>query len=349
MSMTAPVAPTGLPFDASALAQYLQRHLAGDWSRLEVRQFVGGQSNPTFLLSSGERRVVLRKQPGGRLLPSAHAVDREFRIMQALHATDVPVPAMLHFCSDPAVIGTPFYVMEHVAGRVLKDPLLTSLPPGERTAIYDTMNATLARLHRVDYAALGLGDYGRPGNYFARQIDRWTRQYRDSETEPIAAMDELIRRLPPLVPADDRSSIVHGDFRLENMICHPIEPVVLAIVDWELSTLGHPLADLAYNCFAYRLPRTAFDGLSDVPLAGTGIPTEAEYVERYFERSGIRPVALWGFYMAFAFFRLAAILQGVLRRALDGNASSPDAIERGSRATLCAQAGLAALDSGDGA
>jgi aminoglycoside phosphotransferase (APT) family kinase protein len=234
--------------------------------------------------------------------------------------------------------------MEHVAGRVLRDTLLADMNPHQRSAMYDAMNDTLARLHRVDYAALGLSDYGRPGNYFARQIDRWTRQYRDSETEALAAMDELVARLPALVPADERASIVHGDFRLENLIFHPTEPRVLAIVDWELSTLGHPLADLAYNCFAWRLPRTAFEGLADVALAGTGIPTEAQYVERYVERTGIRPAAPWGFYMAFAFFRLAAILQGVKKRALDGNASSPDAMERGSKAGLCAQAGLAALE-----
>jgi aminoglycoside phosphotransferase (APT) family kinase protein len=278
------------------------------------------------------------------LLPSAHAVDREFRVMHALRTTDVPVPAMLDFCADPSVIGTPFYVMEHVAGRVLKDSLLETETPAAREAIYDAMNSALARLHLVDYAACGLADYGRPGNYFARQIDRWGRQYRDSATTTIAAMDELIRVLPGLVPADDRSSIVHGDFRLENLIYHESGARVLAIVDWELSTLGHPLADLAYNCFAYHLPRRAFGGLADVSLAQTGVPSEGDYIERYFERTGILPAAPWGFYIAFALFRLAAILQGVLRRALDGNASSPDAVERGNLAPLCAEAGLAALD-----
>jgi len=330
--------------DTAALARYLGAHVAGDWRDLSLRPFAGGQSNPTFLLTSRAGAAVLRKQPAGKLLPSAHAVDREFRIMQALHATDVPVPRMLHYCADPSIVGTPFFVMEHVPGRVLKDPLLEGESLGARSAMYDAMNASLASLHRVDYAACGLADYGRPGNYFARQVDRWSRQYRDSETQSIAAMDELMRRLPAMVPADDRASIVHGDFRLENLIYHPTEPVVLAIVDWELSTLGHPLADLAYNCFAYRLPRDAFGGLAGIDLADTGIPSEAEYVARYVERTGIRPAAPWGFYVAFSLFRLAAILQGVLRRALDGNASSADAIERGSRAQLCAETGLAALE-----
>jgi aminoglycoside phosphotransferase (APT) family kinase protein len=333
-----------VPFDVESLERYLAAHLPGEWRGLALRQYVGGQSNPTFLMTSGGRTAVLRKQPAGRLLASAHAVDREFRVMQALNGTDVPVPRVLHFCVDPSVIGTPFYLMEHVAGRVLKDSLLEGHSAASRAALYDAMNATLSRLHNVDYAACGLGDYGRPGNYFARQIDRWSRQYRDSATTTIRAMDELLQRLPGLVPADDRSTIVHGDFRLENLIYHPTEPVVLAIVDWELSTLGHPLADLAYNCFAYRLPRRAFGGLADVALAATGIPSEGDYIEAYFARTGIRPAAPWGFYMGFAFFRLAAILQGVLRRALDGNASSPDALERGSLATLCAETGLAALE-----
>jgi len=333
-------------FDIDALAAYLTQHLPGKWSRLEVRQFVGGQSNPTFLLDNGERKVVLRKQPGGQLLPSAHAIDREFRVMQALGATDVPVPRMLHFCSDASVIGTPFYVMQHLDGRVFGDPLLPDQSPSARAAMYDAMNGTLARLHRVDYRAVGLADYGRPGNYFARQIDRWTRQYRQSETSPIAAMDRLIDMLPGLVPNDDRATIAHGDYRLENLIYHPTDSVVIAILDWELSTLGHPLADLAYNCFAYRLPSGAVKGIAGVPLADTGIPTEREYVERYVARSGIEPHAPWGFYMAFALFRLAAILQGVLRRALDGEASSPDALQRGKLAPLCAEVGLAAVAGG---
>ncbi|MBI4191855.1 MAG: phosphotransferase family protein [Betaproteobacteria bacterium] len=340
--------PAETGFSPEPLARYLDAHLPGRWCDLELRRFVGGQSNPTYLLAADKRKVVLRKQPEGRLLPSAHALDREFRVMQALGTTDVPVPKMIHFCSDLNVIGTLFYLMEHVSGRVFKDPLLESLPRAERGALYDAMNASLAKLHGVDYAACGLADYGRPGNYFARQIERWTRQYRDSETGTIAAMDELMRHLPQLVPADDRSSIVHGDFRLENLIFHETEPVVLAILDWELSTVGHPLADLAYNCFAYHLPRRAFGGFADISLEETGIPSEEDYIEAYFSRTGIRPLAPWGFYIAFALFRLAAILQGILHRALDGNASSPDALEHGNLAGLCAEAGLAALDTSPG-
>ena len=333
-------------FDVRNLAAYLSARLPGDWPSLRLRPFVGGQSNPTFLLEAGDARYVLRKQPGGVLLPSAHAIDREYTIMRALAATDVPVPDMLHYADDPSVIGTPFYIMAFMAGRVFKDPLLPGMSVDERARIHDAMNLTLARIHGVDPAANGLAAFGRPGNYFGRQIDRWTRQYRDTETETIAAMDELIRRLPGLVPVDERVAIAHGDYRIENLIYHPEKPEVIAVVDWELSTLGHPLADLAYNCFFYHLPRRAFGGVSDVDFAGSGVPDEAAYIERYFERTNIVPVAPWGFYMAFALFRLAASLQGVLKRAQAGHASSPDAIERGRLAGLCALAGLAALDGG---
>lgn len=328
----------------AALEQYLSAHVAGDWRELTLRQYVGGQSNPTFFVKGRGGEAVLRKQPGGRLLPSAHAVDREFRIMQALDGTGVPVPRMLHYCTDASIIGTPFYLMEHVSGRVYKDALVEGVARETRAAMYDAMNETLARLHTVDYAARGLSDYGRPGNYFARQIDRWSRQYRESETRAIAAMDELMRRLPGMVPQDERASIAHGDYRIENLIYDAAAPRVLAVLDWELSTLGHPLADLAYNCFVYRLPRNAFGGLRGVDLATHGIPSEGEYATRYIERTGIRPAAPWGFYVAFALFRLAAILQGVLRRALDGNASSPDGMQRGALAPLCAETALAALE-----
>ena len=322
---------------------YLANHLQGEWQHLKLVAFSGGQSNPTYLLRAGPLSYVLRKQPPGRLLPSAHAVDREYRIIWALSATNVPVPRAIHFCSDAKIIGTPFYIMEHVAGRVFRDTLLPQLPVGERTAIYDAMNLTLSRLHNVDYAALGLQDFGKPGNYFRRQIDRWGRQYRDSGGATIPAMEILMQSLPGLAPEDDRSSIVHGDFRLENLIIHPTEPVVVAVIDWELSTLGHPLADLAYNCFYYHLPHSAFGSFGDIELEGTGIPTEAEYIERYFDRTGIRPLAPWGFYVAFALFRLAAILHGVLQRALAGNAHSPEAMEQGRLATLCANVAVQAL------
>ncbi|ALJ16336.1 phosphotransferase family protein [Sphingopyxis macrogoltabida] len=330
--------------DKSRLGAFLARSLPGDWGRLSATPFVGGQSNPTYLLAAGPERYVLRKQPAGTLLPSAHAVDREYRIMAALAPTGVAVPRVRLFSDDRGIVGTPFYVMDFVNGRLFRDPLLGELESDERAAVHDAMNDMLARLHHVDPAAHGLGDYGKAGDYFARQIARWSRQYRESETQPIAAMDELIRRLPGLIPDDGRVAIAHGDYRLENLLFHPDRPEVLAVLDWELSTLGHPLADLAYNCFCYHLPERAFHGLADRDLAGSGVPCEEEYVARYVARTG-RPLdAPWGHYMAFALFRLAAILQGVLRRALDGQAASPDSLQRGALAGLCAEAGLAALD-----
>jgi aminoglycoside phosphotransferase (APT) family kinase protein len=234
--------------------------------------------------------------------------------------------------------------MAHVDGRVIKDPLTPDLGAADRASIYRSMGETLTRLHRVDVAAQGLADYGKPGNYFGRQIDRWTRQYRQSETERIEAMEQLIDWLPRHIPADDLTAIAHGDYRLQNLIVHPSEPRVVAILDWELSTLGHPLADLSYNCIPYHLPRRAFQGLSDIDLAGTGIPPEAAYVADYARLTGWDPAPRWGFYMAFALFRLAAIMQGVRKRALDGNANAPDALERGAMAALCAEAGETARD-----
>ena len=330
--------------DEAALAACLAGQLAGNWRALRVRPFVGGQSNPTYLLEAGAERYVLRKQPPGQLLPSAHAVDREWRVMQALQQAEVPVPPMFRFVEDRSIIGTPFYVMGYVEGRLFRDPLLPELSAQERARAHDAMNLALARLHTVEPVAIGLGDFGKPGNYFARQIDRWGRQYRDTSTEEIAAMNELIAVLPSLAPTDERSAIVHGDFRIENLLFHPTRPEVVAVLDWELSTLGHPLADLAYNCFAYHLPRRAFHGFADVDLTGTGVPPEEAYVASYLERTGLRLAAPWGFYVGFALFRLAAILQGVLHRAINGQASSPDAVERGSFARLCAEAGLAALN-----
>lgn len=331
-------------FDADRLAAFLAIDLPGDWKALQVKRFVGGQSNPTFLLEAGSARYVLRKQPDGALLPSAHAVDREYRILKALGETDVAVPPVRLFSDDRSVVGTPFYVMDFIEGRLFRDPRLSDLPNDDRAAIHDAMNDMLARIHNVDPAAHGLGDYGRPGNYFGRQIARWSRQYRETETECIPAMDELIRRLPDAMPDDERAAIAHGDYRIENLLFHPDRPEVVAVLDWELSTLGHPLADLAYNCFCYHLPQRAFNGLADIDIAGTGVPSEDEYVARYVARTGVAPAAPWGAYMAFALFRLAAILQGVLRRALDGQAGSPDSLARGALADLCAQAGLAALD-----
>jgi len=337
---------TTAPFDVARLADYLSAVLPGNWGRMSLRAFQGGQSNPTYLIEAGAERYVLRKQPGGVLLPSAHAVDREFTIMRALAGTQVPVPAALHLATDKSIIGTLFFIMGYMPGRVFKDPLLPGMTIDERAAIHDAMNLTLARIHQVDVEKHGLADFGRPGNYFARQIARWSRQYRESETTPMPAMDELIERLPGMVPQDERSAIAHGDYRIENLIYHPQLPEVVAVVDWELATLGHPLADLAYNCFGYHLPRRAFGGFADISLAATGVPDEATYVARYLERSGLALAAPWGFYIAFAMFRLAAILQGVKKRALEGHQSSPDALERGGFAELCAQAGVAALARG---
>lgn len=308
------------------LGQYLTAHVPGFGRLLNAEKFAGGQSNPTFLITSTEGRFVLRRKPPGTLLKSAHAVDREYRIMAALAQTDVPVPRVLHLCEDETIIGSMFYVMDYVEGRIFWDGRLPDLSLEERSGIYDSMNAALAALHKVDPAAVGLADYGKPGSYFERQIARWTGQYRASETHPIREMDELITWLERHTPEHDgRVSLVHGDYRLDNMIFVPAGARILAVLDWELSTLGHPLADLAYQCMQWRLPSEgAFRGLGGIDRKAHGIPTEAEYVELYCRRTGTEVVGHWPFYLAFSFFRLAAILQGVYKRSLDGNASNPE-------------------------
>ncbi|MBF9196320.1 phosphotransferase family protein [Microvirga terrestris] len=312
--------------DTEHLGPYLAVQVPRFGQLVSAEKFAGGQSNPTFLITSTEGRFVLRRKPPGALLKSAHAVDREYRIMAALAQTDVPVPRVLHLCEDEAVIGSMFYVMDYVEGRIFWDGKLPDLKPEERTAIYDSMNGALAALHSVDPAAVGLADYGKPGSYFERQIGRWTGQYRASETHPVPAMDELIAWLDGNTPEDDgRVSLVHGDYRLDNMIFEPAGTRILAVLDWELSTLGHPLADLAYQCMQWRLPSEGvFRGLGGIDRKAHGIPTEAEYVERYCRRTGFEVVGHWPFYLAFSFFRLAAILQGVYKRSLDGNASNPE-------------------------
>ena len=326
-------------FDAAALERFMAREVPGFAGPLQVEQFRGGQSNPTFLLRTPARNYVMRRKPPGKLLPSAHAVDREYRVIRALGRADFPVPRAYALCTDEAVIGAMFYVMEHVEGRVLWDPTLPGLEPPERGAIFDEMNRVIAALHRVDYAAIGLADYGKPGNYFARQIDRWGKQYRASELEKIDAMDALIAWLPGNIPASDTTTIVHGDYRMDNMIFDARAPRVLAVLDWELSTLGHPMADFAYHAMAWRLSAREFRGLRGHDLAALGIPSEAEYLDRYLRRTGFpRPTAKdWSFYLAFNMFRAAAIFQGVMARAVAGNAASAQAVETGKRARPTAE------------
>ena len=326
-------------FDVPALESYMRAHVPGFEGPLEVEQFKGGQSNPTFRLRARDRTYVMRRKPPGKLLPSAHAVDREYRVITALGKTAVPVPRTFALCTDESVIGAMFFVMEHVEGRVLWDPQLPGMTSADRAAIFDELNRVIAALHRVDYAAIGLADYGKPGNYFARQIDRWSKQYKASETEPIPAMDRLIEWLPRNIPASDETSIVHGDYRLDNVIFHPTEPRILAVLDWELSTLGHPMADFAYHAMAWRLSSREFRGLRGADLAALGIPSEAQYLERYLERVGKpRPArAEWEFYVVFNMFRAAAIFQGVMARAVAGNAASAQALETGRRARPTAE------------
>ena len=315
-------------FNEDALADYLCRKLADFPREITVQQFGYGQSNPTFLITAGKTEVVLRKKPPGKLLPSAHAVDREYRILKALEDTGVPVPRVYLLCEDESIVGTPFYIMEKVEGRIFRYPTAPGITSSkERLAIFKSMNETLAKIHQVDWKAVGLSDFGKPGNYMARQISRWAKQYEASKTDQIESMDNLIQWLPRHIPDDDSTTIVHGDFRLENLIIHPTEPRVLATLDWELSTLGHPLADLAYNCFGYYFPSRGeqLSGYSDLDLKALGIPSEKEYIEAYCRQTGREHIRNWEFFVAFGIFRLAAIVQGVYKRGLDGNASSADA------------------------
>ena len=327
-------------FDVPALERYLAAHVPGFCGPLEGRQFRGGQSNPTFLLRAGDgAQYVLRKQPGGPLLPSAHAVDREFGVISALSGTGFPVAPPVCFCPDRSVIGTLFYIMGYAAGRNFWDPTLPELNPTARAAVYEEMNRVLVRLHTLDFAGAGLADYGRPGNYFARQIARWSKQYRASETERIEAMEKLLAWLPHNIPADDETTLVHGDYRLDNMIFHATEPRIIAVVDWELSTLGHPLADFSYHVMVWRVPAGENRGLAGVDCAALGIPTEAQYLASYCERTGrpgVEP-AVWDFCMAYNLFRIACIRQGILRRVVDGTAASRHAREAGAKARETAE------------
>lgn len=329
-------------FDIAALARYMRANVEGFSGALEVEQFKGGQSNPTFRLTAGGKSYVMRRKPPGNLLPSAHAVDREYRVTTALAGSEVPVARTYCLCTDESVIGAMFYVMDCVEGRVLWDPQLPGMSSTGRGAIFDEMNRVIAALHRVDFRAVGLADYGKPGNYFARQVDRWSRQYRASETERIEAMELLIEWLPKNIPPGDETSIVHGDYRIDNMIFHPTEPRVLAVLDWELSTLGHPMADFSYHLMAWRLSSTEFRGLRGCDLAALGIPGEQAYIEAYLQRTAAAnpPSAkVLGFCMAYNMFRAAAIFQGVMARAVGGNAASTQAMETGRRARPMAELG----------
>jgi aminoglycoside phosphotransferase (APT) family kinase protein len=326
-------------FDERALEAHLASHVQGFRGPMRVTQFDSGQSNPTFHIAADSGNYVLRKKPPGRLLPSAHLVDREYRVMKALADTGVPVPPVLHFSSDESVIGTSFFVMAFVPGRIFRHPSLPNMSADDRRAIYEAMIDVLARLHRVDYAAIGLADYGKPGNYFARQITRWSEQYIAAKTDEMPAMDRLMTWLPAHVPPGDETSIVHGDYRLENLIFHSTEPHIVAVVDWELSTLGHPLADLAYNCLTYHLDPSLLGVATSTNDTG-GRPSETEQIERYCELTGRSGIPSWNFYVAFSLFRLASILQGVYARGLQGNASSAQALQRGAAARAIAQRGL---------
>lgn len=334
-------------FDVHALTAWLTSHLPDFEGPLSVEMFKGGQSNPTYKLITPKRHYVMRAKPGpvAKLLPSAHAIEREFAVMRGLYGTDVPVPRMEVLCEDESVIGRAFYVMECMEGRVLWDQGLPGMTPAQRGAIYDEMNRVIAALHTVRFGERGLASYGKPGNYFERQIGRWSKQYQASITQPIEAMDRLIEWLPAHMPASARDeskvSIVHGDYRLDNLMFHPTEPRVVAVLDWELSTLGHPLADFSYHCMSWHIPAGMFRGIGGLDLAALGIPSEDAYIERYCERTGLAtPESLradWNFYMAYNLFRIAAILQGIAKRVEAGTASSAQAKASGEGARPMAE------------
>ena len=325
---------------------WLEGWLAGQLPEarpLTIQQFSGGQSNPTYLLSTPGGRYVLRRKPPGTLLPSAHAVDREFRIINALSGTGVPVPRALCYCDDVTVAGTPFYLMEYVEGRIFWNPALPGLSPAERGPIYDEMNRVIAAIHAVDPDAVGLGDFGRRENYVARQIERWSKQYRASELEHIESMEQLIDWLPRHMPPEEPVRITHGDFRIDNLIFDRSQPRILAVIDWELATLGNAFSDFAYHCMPYRMPEALRKGLAGLDLAALGIPSEQQYIRNYLDRTGRSAVSAstFDFYVAFNLFRLASILQGVAARARLGNASSEHATEAGSLTRPIADLGWA--------
>src|SRR5690606_2864090 len=328
--------------DLEGLAAYVRTHIGNFDGELRVEQFKGGQSNPTYRLTAGDRHYVLRRKPSGELLPSAHAVEREYRIIRALAATDVPVAQPHLLCEDQTIIGSAFYIMDYVEGRIFWQPHLPDMTPTERGAVYDEMNRVISVLHSIDPYSIGLEDYGRPGNYIERQVARWTRQYRLAETENIEAANHLIEWLPKHVPATSSTRIVHGDFRIDNLIFDPHEAKILAVLDWELSTLGDPLADMAYHCMARHLAPGEARGLKDLDLQALGIPGEQAYLRQYLERRGLDPEHSisehdWKYYLVFNMFRLVGILQGIASRALQGNASNSRASEAGRRARPLAE------------
>jgi aminoglycoside phosphotransferase (APT) family kinase protein len=333
-------------FDEARLTQYLQEHIDGFTAPLSVTQTQGGMSNPTFILTDATgKRYVMRKKPPGKLLPSAHAVDREFRVISALQRTGVPVAQAYVLCQDPSVVGTDFYIMDFIEGRVFRLQTLPALMPAERQKIYEAMIDTLVKLHAVDFRAVGLEDYGRVGGYLSRQVSRWSQQYEASKTDELPAMDNLIKWLPAHIPDDNETTIAHGDFRIENLVFHPTEPRVLAVLDWELSTLGAPFSDLAYNCIPYYVADPTRGDITHLD-ASYGIPSEQEMVARYCALSGRKGTADWTFNMVLALFRLAAISQGVYKRGLEGNAASPEALLRRDRCRVLAETAWALVEKG---
>lgn len=334
----------GDPFDLAALESHLREHIAGFAGPTHVTRFKGGQSNPTYLLGTPQRQYVMRCKPApvAQLLPSAHAVEREFRLQSALAGSAVPVAGMHCLCEDESVIGRAFYVMDFVEGRIFWEQSLPGMEAAGRGALYDELNRVIAALHGVDFAALGLADYGKAGNYFSRQVDRWSRQYHASETATIEAMDRLIEWLPRHVPQEEipQVSLVHGDYRIDNVIFHPVEPRILAVIDWELSTLGHPLADFAYHLMSWHIaPGGAMRGLGGLDLQALGIPEESAYIAAYERRIGRSVAGDWNYYLAYNLFRIAAILQGIAKRVDEGTASSPQAAEYGRQARPLAELG----------
>ena len=338
---------SGFPEDARAFDAWAAAHVEGFRGPSRATKFPTGQSNPTYLVEAPSGRYVLRRKPPGKLLKSAHMIEREYRVLRALEGAGFPAPRALALCEDGGVVGTAFYLMAHVDGRIFWNPALPELEREERGKIFDAMNEGLAKLHGIDVAAAGLADFGKPGSYFARQLQRWTEQYRASETSAIDDMDRLIVWLGRHVPADDgRVALVHGDWRIDNMIFDAQAPRLLAVLDWELSTLGHPFADLAYQCMYWRMPN-ASNGLGGIDRAAEGIPTEAEYVAAYCRRGGLDGIADWTFLIAFSFFRIIAIAQGVYKRSLDGNASNPErARQYGKAVPMMARLAMEAIETG---